>query len=266
MMTTVGIVREADEPSGSSAAITLPALDPWPRPPAGEVLFSPPAPVSELGRRASLIVRHPACAARRVRSLSSLRGGHRHGDRSCLHVPVGVSDGLCAVPWGPGRLSSGRSSLWGPSPARGVAALAPEPGTDAEVVEAGRGNPWPGLATWRWWRGSARRRRRVDSRRAAGFIVRRAGGSARKGRCATGCPRETARSFVRQTALATALLLRDHAGSPADLKDQVASPGGTTIAALADSRGRRECEAPSSVRSSDRPSKCAHGETRPAPA
>ena len=33
--------------------------------------------------------------------------------------------------------------------------------------------------------------------------------------------------------LTTALLLRDHAGSPADLKDQVASPGGTTIAALA---------------------------------
>ncbi len=48
-----------------------------------------------------------------------------------------------------------------------------------------------------------------------------------------GLPREMARVFANQTTLATALLLRDHAGSPADLKDQVASPGGTTIAALA---------------------------------
>ncbi len=48
-----------------------------------------------------------------------------------------------------------------------------------------------------------------------------------------GLPRDVARVFVRQTALATALLLQDHPGSPADLKDQVASPGGTTIAGLA---------------------------------
>jgi pyrroline-5-carboxylate reductase len=48
-----------------------------------------------------------------------------------------------------------------------------------------------------------------------------------------GLPRQTARAFVRQTALATALLLQSHPGSPADLKDQVASPGGTTIAGLA---------------------------------
>jgi pyrroline-5-carboxylate reductase len=48
-----------------------------------------------------------------------------------------------------------------------------------------------------------------------------------------GLPRGTARALVRQTALATALLLRSHAGTPAELKDQVASPGGTTIAGLA---------------------------------
>jgi pyrroline-5-carboxylate reductase len=50
---------------------------------------------------------------------------------------------------------------------------------------------------------------------------------------AEGLPRATARAFVHQTALATALLLCGHPGSPADLKDQVASPGGTTIVALA---------------------------------
>lgn len=47
-----------------------------------------------------------------------------------------------------------------------------------------------------------------------------------------GLPRATARAFVRQTAFTTALLLVDHPGSPADLKDQVASPGGTTISGL----------------------------------
>ncbi|MFH0916745.1 MAG: pyrroline-5-carboxylate reductase [bacterium] len=48
-----------------------------------------------------------------------------------------------------------------------------------------------------------------------------------------GMPRASARTFVRQTALATALLLQRHPGSAADLKDQVASPGGTTMAGLA---------------------------------
>ena len=54
-----------------------------------------------------------------------------------------------------------------------------------------------------------------------------------EGAVEAGLPRDTARVFVRQTALGTALLLDDHPGSPADLKDQVASPGGTTIAGLA---------------------------------
>jgi pyrroline-5-carboxylate reductase len=48
-----------------------------------------------------------------------------------------------------------------------------------------------------------------------------------------GMPRKLARTFVRQTALATAQLLVMRPGSAADLKDQVASPGGTTIAGLA---------------------------------
>jgi pyrroline-5-carboxylate reductase len=48
-----------------------------------------------------------------------------------------------------------------------------------------------------------------------------------------GMPRSTARTFVRQTALAAALLLQRYPGSAADIKDQVSSPGGTTIAGLA---------------------------------
>jgi pyrroline-5-carboxylate reductase len=48
-----------------------------------------------------------------------------------------------------------------------------------------------------------------------------------------GLPRDTARAFVSQTALSTAMLLQNHSGSPADLKDQVASPAGTTTAGLA---------------------------------
>jgi pyrroline-5-carboxylate reductase len=54
-----------------------------------------------------------------------------------------------------------------------------------------------------------------------------------EGAVEAGLPQTTARAFVRQTALGTALLLDRHPGSPADLKDQVASPGGTTIAGLA---------------------------------
>jgi pyrroline-5-carboxylate reductase len=52
------------------------------------------------------------------------------------------------------------------------------------------------------------------------------------GAIAAGLPQDTVRVFVTQTLLTTARLLQEHPGSPADLKDQVASPGGTTITGL----------------------------------
>ncbi|HQN20350.1 MAG TPA: pyrroline-5-carboxylate reductase dimerization domain-containing protein, partial [Syntrophobacteraceae bacterium] len=47
-----------------------------------------------------------------------------------------------------------------------------------------------------------------------------------------GIPRQTARELVIQTALGTARLLQDSGKHPAELKDLITSPGGTTIKGL----------------------------------
>lgn len=120
---------------------------------------------------------------------------------------------------------------FGVEPGEGLVALAPEPGTVLAAVERVRGT----LA----WIGAVE----VVAEEALDAVAAIAQGGAafmcsvleglEEGAVSEGLPRATARSFAHQTALATALLLREHPGSPADLKDQVASPGGTTIAALA---------------------------------
>jgi pyrroline-5-carboxylate reductase len=57
----------------------------------------------------------------------------------------------------------------------------------------------------------------------------------------SGMPERVARIFGAQALLGTTLLMADLTGSPAELKDRVASPGGTTIAGLAalEDRGAR---------------------------
>ncbi len=70
------------------------------------------------------------------------------------------------------------------------------------------------------------------SRSSMGFLTAALEGI-EEGAVEAGLARPAARAFVRQTLLAAGLLLQDHPGSPADLKDRVASPGGTTIAGLA---------------------------------
>ncbi len=113
----------------------------------------------------------------------------------------------------------------------GLVALSPEPGTAVDAVER---------ATRLLSRLGVVEVLSEDYLEAAKAVARSSVGlfalaleGLGDGAVEAGLPRDVARVFVSQTLLATALLLQGHAGSPADLKDQVASPGGTTIAGLA---------------------------------
>lgn len=223
MECTVGIIKCDDSCTGIAGS--------WPRTSAGgpNLLISPPLPWDELGRRADIVVVDVAdetlceCLA----ALGAAAGPQTAIVTSSPVVPLSVVRSQV----GPGPALFRAVIPLGAEAGEGVAAVAPEPGAAKEATERVRA----ALA----WIGAVEvvTEDALDAVAAvaiggAGFICEALQGL-EEGAVRDGLPRETARAFAHHTLLATALLLRDHAGSPADLKDQVASPGGTTIAALA---------------------------------
>jgi pyrroline-5-carboxylate reductase len=223
MSATIGIVR------GGGAEPDLATV--WPRDGAeyGGVVTSPPLSAAEIAQQAALIVvslpPEEACAALSLVGCSAPCGTVVVCTASSLSLDVMRK----ATGGGPALLRA--MVFTGGDAGRGLAVLAPEPGTAPGKVEVVRAAlAWVGavyLVT----------EETLDTLAALAAVssasVRAASAGMEEGGVDAGLPRETARALVSQTALATALLLRDRFGSPADLKDQVASPGGTTIAALA---------------------------------
>jgi pyrroline-5-carboxylate reductase len=223
MTMTIGILKEV------GACVDIAESWPGGAPGGPEVVVSPPASLDELARRSSLIV------------LAVSEDGLL--DAVAALRPV-MSPQVAIISTSPVVPLEALRSLTGAGPAlfrlivplgtlagEGVAALAPEPGAPQETIEGVKG----ALA----WIGEVEvvAEDTLDAVAAlvlggAGFVAEALDGL-EEGAVRDGLSPGTARAFAHQTALATALLLRDHPGSPADLKDQVASPGGTTIAALA---------------------------------
>jgi pyrroline-5-carboxylate reductase len=223
MNTTIGIVKDVDACAGIAES--------WPRGVHGgpEVVVSPPASLDDMGGRSSLIVlagpddRLPEAVA----ALRPVVGPAAAIVSTSPVVSLEVLRSLAGI--GPALF---RAVIpLGTEPGEGAVALAPEVGTPQETVERVKAAlAWIGVV-------EVVTEDALDAVAAlvlggASFLAEALQGM-EEGAVSDGLPRETARAFAHQTALATALLLRDHSGSPADLKDQVASPGGTTIAALA---------------------------------
>jgi pyrroline-5-carboxylate reductase len=223
MAYTVGIIKN----DGGCASIA----DAWPRGSADgpELVVSPPVSWDELGRRAGIVIVDVSdgtlgeCLA----ALGAAAGQQTAIVTTC--PVVALSAVRSHVGDGPALFRA--VVPLGAAPGEGVAALASEPGTAKESTERVKA----ALA----WIGTVEivAEDALDAVAAlaiggAGFLCEALQGL-EEGAVRDGLPRETARAFAHHTLLATALLLRDHVGSPADLKDQVASPGGTTIAALA---------------------------------
>jgi pyrroline-5-carboxylate reductase len=192
-------------------------------------VFSPPASVADVATAAEIIIL-ALPNDELLAALTCLRDVT--GPRTVLvsTCPV-VSLELMRYLVGPDPALLRAVVPWGTAAGEGVVALAPEPGTASVTVDRAR-DALAGVGPVELVTEAA-----LDA--VAGLVLGGAGfmccalEGLEEGAVHEGLPREMARSFAHQTALATALLLRDHAGSPADLKDQVASPGGTTIAALA---------------------------------
>lgn len=223
MATTVGIVRDAD----THASIA----ESWPEASDGapDLMVSPPASLDEVGKHAEVVILEASDdrLPENLRALQSVVGTQTALVTTSPVVPLSVVRSLV----GEGPTLFRAVIPLGNGPGEGAVAVAPEPGTPKEVVERVSAALAPVGAV------------EVFSEDALDAVAALALGGApflcetlqglEDGAVRDGLPRDTARAFAHHTLLATGLLLRDHAGSPADLKDQVASPGGTTIAALA---------------------------------
>jgi len=223
MTTTVGIVRDADT-RASIAESWLQASDG-----AADLMVSPPVSLDEVGKCAEVVIlevsddRLPG----NLRALQSVVGTQTALVTTSPVVPLRVVRSL--VGDGPTLFRAVIPS--GNGPEEGTVALVPGPGTPEEVFER--------VSTVLARVGAVEvvSEDALDSVAAlslggAAFLCEALQGL-EDGAVRDGLPRDAARAFAHHTLLATGLLLCHHAGSPADLKDQVASPGGTTIAALA---------------------------------
>jgi len=217
-----------------SPARVVGAIGDWTDGPAkgsglSESLLSPPVSLEEIGRRCSVVVL-ALDETESLAALSALRGAAAPGG-AIVSTSPSVSLGRMRSLVGAGPALFRAIVPPGTIPGEGAAALAAEPGTVPQTIAMVTASlAWIGTV-------GPMAEDALDSAAAlalggAAFLCSALEGM-EDGAVREGLPRDTARAFAYQTALATALLLRDHSGSPADLKDQVASPGGTTIAALA---------------------------------
>jgi pyrroline-5-carboxylate reductase len=221
MSMTIGIVKD-----GGRVSIA----DVWPHGACGgpEVLVAPPASLEQIGNTALIVL--AVSDDRLADTVATLKPPLDPKAAVLSLSPVVPLEALRALV-GPGPSLFRAVVPLGNEPGEGVVALVPQTGTPKEIIEQVKG----ALA----WIGSVEVVTEVHLDAVAALVL---GGPVflaealqgmEEGGVSDGLPRDTARAFARHSVLATALLLRDHSGSPADLKDQVASPGGTTIAALA---------------------------------
>jgi pyrroline-5-carboxylate reductase len=215
---TTGILR--------SAAGCASIADLWPG--AGTtVVVSPPAPAAEAAGAELVVLDLPD--ADLAEGLAIVRASGAAGAVISLSPTVPFAVLRRAAGSGPALF---RAVIpLGVRPGEGVVALAAEPGTKAERVRAAMAAlAWVGVV-------EVMGEDALDAVAAltlggAAFLCEALQGM-EDGAVRDGLSRDLARAFAGQTALATAVLLTGRQGSPADLKDLVASPGGTTIAALA---------------------------------